>query len=393
MILALGGLDVAPVVADRQAQAIRFALFVIGNLGIFGAALALAAPLAGAIFMLLGALAWLGAGLLLHRATDLALLTPPAILLVAAILAFVAWWRRPRDLPEADDAEPDETDEPEPRRRAEAPAAAAVAIPAFAVEPHAVRTQPEGRAEPARGLPPLPANEDWNPRRRRPPPPRATAQFRDLDEEEDEDEYEDDEGLGARFARGATSLLSFGLYAGIAAAVLIGLWTFRDSLTEPEPVTFAETEPSAAAPAESAAEPVLVPILPSAQPEPAAPSAPALVAETGTDADEDDFGDLVLPSDPNAAPRLGEATPGGAPAAPALVSAGPPSVETLAPEPEPAAAAPADSDPAGLPPPTGTPTVARNMPLLMSPRMAALRTAPGTGPTDEPMPLPLAPGL
>ena len=64
LILALGGLDVTAelgAAVDRQSQAIRFGLFVIGNLGIFGAALVLAAPLAGAVFLVLGAIAWVGA--------------------------------------------------------------------------------------------------------------------------------------------------------------------------------------------------------------------------------------------------------------------------------------------------------------------------------------------
>ena len=89
LILALGGLDVGPdlsAAGDRQAQAIRFGLFVIANLGIFGAALALAAPLAGAVFLALGAIAWAGAALLMRQTIDLVMIIPPALLVIAAIL-------------------------------------------------------------------------------------------------------------------------------------------------------------------------------------------------------------------------------------------------------------------------------------------------------------------
>ena len=109
LILALGGLDVAADLGtadDRQAQAIRFGLFVIGNLGFFGAALALAAPLAAAVFLVLGAIACVGAALLMHHTTDLVLITPPALLLVAAIFAVIAHIRRPRPAdPEDSDVE------------------------------------------------------------------------------------------------------------------------------------------------------------------------------------------------------------------------------------------------------------------------------------------------
>ena len=99
LILALGGLDVTADLTgsgERQAQAIRFGLLVVGNLGIFGAALALASPLSGAIVLIIGALAWVGAALLTHHTTDFVLITPPALLLIAAIFAGIAHFRRPR---------------------------------------------------------------------------------------------------------------------------------------------------------------------------------------------------------------------------------------------------------------------------------------------------------
>ena len=80
-ILALGGLDASELahLDARQMQLVTFGLFVIANLGVMGAGLVLAAPLAGIILFVVGALGWLGAGLAMHHGPDYVMLTPPGI--------------------------------------------------------------------------------------------------------------------------------------------------------------------------------------------------------------------------------------------------------------------------------------------------------------------------
>ena len=99
LILALGGLDVAANVGaspDRQIQVTRFGLFVVANIGVFGAELVLASPVGGAVLFLIGAVAWVAAALLLHHGADLVLIVPPALLLVATALSAIAFFRRGR---------------------------------------------------------------------------------------------------------------------------------------------------------------------------------------------------------------------------------------------------------------------------------------------------------
>ncbi len=369
LILALGGLDVPPDIAadeSRQAQAIRFGLFVIGNLGVFGAALALAAPLAGGILFLLAALLWVVAALLLHHSTDLALLTPPVLLLLAAIPAFVAHFRRP----DAHDEEDLELDRLPPLRPArpvrraplvletsddddddEAPE---VGMPAYFPEP-----EPEPRPA-VNFVPPL--EPEWNPKRRRPPPPSARAAFRQLEPEDDDDEDDDEEPSGlSRFALGASSFLSFGLYAGLAIAALLAIWTLRDigsaspAVDAPSPAV-AEAPPPAAASSEPQQ---LAPILT------AAPRAPVLTAapSVAPDAEDDfDFGDVVMSDNPLAPPRL---------SGPGTFADPAPAAEPL-PEPEPAA-----EDP---PPVPSVAAPGRPVPYPIPPAMAALRDGPATAP-------------
>ena len=88
LILALGGLDPAALTADpRQIAAIRFGMFIVASLGVLGAGVVLSTPLAGTILLVLGALGWIVCALVLHHGPDFVMLTPPGLLIVAAVLA------------------------------------------------------------------------------------------------------------------------------------------------------------------------------------------------------------------------------------------------------------------------------------------------------------------
>lgn len=358
LILALGGLDVPPELAapdSRQEQAIRFGLFVIANLGVFGAALALAAPLASAVVLGLAAIAWVAAALLLRHSTDLVLVTPPALLLLAAIPALIAWFRG-REAPED---EPDLEIVPPPRPARHAPLIVdaddeppEIAMPAFAAAP-----EPD-ELPPARFTPAL--DEEWNPRRRRPPPPSARAAFRPVEVEDDEDD-DDEPSWFARFALGLSSVLSFGLYAGLAVAVLLLVWTLRDVGTEPPAVAVADSAPvlsSVAPPAPSAASepPALAPILAAPPQAPLLAAAPDGEADDTEAADDADFGDVIISGDPLAPPRL---------AAPNTLAVPEPAQE---PAPEPA-------EPEPPPPEPSVAAPGRPVPYPMPPGMAVLRAA------------------
>ena len=395
LILALGGLDVAADVGpavDRQAQAIRFGLFVIGNIGVFAAALALAAPLAAAGLLLLAAVAWVGAALLMHHTTDLVLITPPALLLVAAVFAAIAHFRRPR--PAADDDIEDTAPEILTPQRAEEEDVSElpegeeeVGIPAFATE---ARAEPSVRSafddDRVRSL-----DSDWNPRRRRPPPPRAKPAFRPI-----EDEYDDEPSGFARFAQGLSGVLSFGLYAALAGAAGFIFWSMRNEAEAPA-VTVAEAPavsssidllppPSSSAEdrlpsTEARLEPILTgePIREVAT-SPTAPSTTLseLVAEAAPSREAAGFGAISLPDGPVLVPRLADDfasddTSGAPTVSLPPFSSEPPTelpvvepepLDLQAPQPEPSVAAP------GQPLP-------RPMPL----GMAALRAGPAFGAT------------
>ena len=389
LILALGGLDVASAVAasaDRQTQAIRFGLLVIANLGIFGAALVLAAPLIGGILLLAGAMAWVGAALLLGHTTDFVLILPPALMLVASVFSIIAFFRRPI----LDDMDPDvEIISPlrgeryAERQEMEDDEDPGVAMPSFGAEQRSGRPQQRSRDDDR----PRRANADnWDPRKRRPPPPRARPNFRPLDE--------DDEPSGfSRFARGVSSLLSFGLYAGLAGAAVLVIWNVRSgdvagpsaaaidtpaaissqptaapsSEQPPAPTLSAPSEGGAAAAQNSA---LLSPLriggparVVTEQPAAAAPAA------------EDNFGDVVMSDDPLSPPRLAQDFGVGFDES-TVPSAEPVDLEPDAePAEDPLAASPEEPLQA-----TGEATTGGLMPFQMTARMAALRTAPGTGP-------------
>lgn len=229
-ILALGGLDAAELrhLDGRQMQLVAFGLFVIANLGVLGAGLVLAAPLAATILFVVGAIGWFVAAVAMHHGPDFVMLTPPGILLVAAALSIAAVIRR---RPTRD------RDEDFSRRESVAAQRAAmrdageeddedgageqsgVAVGATFFGDHGTATALRGAMPP----PTDPRRDTWEPVRRRVEPPRQKPMFRSV-----EDEYDDDEESGAsRVARGISSVLSFGLYAALAAAAVLIFWNLR----------------------------------------------------------------------------------------------------------------------------------------------------------------------
>jgi hypothetical protein len=404
LILALGGLDVAAnlgTAGDRQAQAIRFGLFVVANLSVFGAALTLAAPLAGAVFLLLGAVAWVGAALLMHHSTDLVLILPPALMLVAAIFGVIAHFRRPQPV-EAEEPEVEIYAPQRPQRGArradtmgteeaeEDEEEEEVGIPAFAAEQ---RSEPSvrGTFDDDRGRP---QNAEWNPRKRQPPPPRAKPAFRPIEEE-----YEDDEPSGfSRFALGLSGILSFGLYAALAGAAVLIFWSVRNdaaapavtvadapavsSSAEPAPSSASSSEPNRLPSTTETLTPILggEPIREVATSGTAPSTTPSeLVAETATSQEPGTFGAVSLPDGPVTIPALSDDftnEPDSTPLPP--VSAAPPSLPQDDPSSE--EPAPLDLEAAQPEPPSVAPpgqALPRSVPL----RMAAMRAAAGTGPT------------
>ena len=386
LILALGGLDVAAdmVGADpRQVQAMRFGLFIVANVGIFGAALALAASLAGGIVMAVAALAWIAAALMLQRADDLMLMVMPALLLVAAGLAIAAHFRRlhedsfredpyrraPRRRREPVPLDPEDEDEPE------------FDVPEFGDEPPmqpvaAAFAGPDYEDEIDR-----PRGDEWNPRRRPPPPPRARAAFRDIEVEEDE--YEP--SWFASFSFALSSILSFGLYAALAGAGLLVAWNFSglgsDRADQPQQIAEAAA-PVLADPAAGAApaSPVLA-----AQP-PAQPLAAVPEVENETSDAFSPAGEVMQPDDsPLQIPRLADDFFDDLPMAQQLPALAQQSPEALPETTEAAAPAAQPAETAPPPAPTAGATSAPR-PMPMTPAMAAARAAPSPSPAPPAQP-------
>lgn len=280
LILALGGLDPA-VLKGIDPRPLSFALFVIASLSIFGAGIVLALPLVGAVLMLVGAVAWVVVAIILHHGPDAVMITPPALLLVGAIIATASFIRRRRSMQVEDELEPlsmhmdarralapqseEEDEEEQPQQRATPVGATFFGHGGTAMPLHAAHDQP--RSEPAlRGLDENEQinNDDWRPGKRRAPPPRQKPMFRDANEADDEDEPS---GL-SRIALGVSGLLSFGLYAALATAAVLLFWNLRTgdlverAGTKVRPSAsselVAETKPSSTAPK----APVLAPALP-----------------------------------------------------------------------------------------------------------------------------------
>lgn len=254
LILALGGLDALTIAADeRQLSLIRFGLFIVANFGVLGAGVVLAAPLAGSILLVLAALAWIIAAAILHHGPDYVMLTSPGLLVAAAVLAFLAYLRGRGDrrFTQADRAgrralEDDEiAQEPEDEDEDEG---GAVAVGASFFGDHGTATPMRG----AMGRTPEPppsafdrgaaAGENWEPIRRRVEPPRTKPMFRSPEEEYDE------EGSFSRAARLISSVLSFGLYAGLAAAAALIVVNLRDGDARPTVTRIEASAASTAAP-------------------------------------------------------------------------------------------------------------------------------------------------
>jgi hypothetical protein len=412
-ILALGGLDAAELghLDGRQMQLVDFGLFVVANLGVLGAGLVLAAPLAGLVLFVLGAVGWVAAAVVLRHGPDYVMLTPPAILTVAIVLAAVALFRRrshDRDVLDDDD----DGDERTARERAPKRRAALAAVPrrlADEVEEPVDDAEDRGSvsvgasffgdsgtAMPLRGAMPSLADEellrglgrsdrqpidqrDWQPVRRRVEPPRQKPMFRPP-----EDEYDDEESGFSQFARVASSILSFGLYAALAASALLIVFNLQQGASERPTATRIET--SSAAPAGPA--PVLAPT----------PAPSEAVAESP--AGSASLPPIALASEQPAAPVLagpsGLAVPAAGAAAPVIASAPsipadlrasqPPQQQRQQPFAFPGVVI-ADGpslDSAAEPPPASDQSSAADVPAADAP------TAPGATPVPFPMPAAIA---
>jgi hypothetical protein len=221
---------------------------------------------------------------------------------------------------------------------------------------------------------------DVSPIRRRSDPPRQRSVFVEPD-----DEYEDEESGFSRFARGFSSVLSFGLYAALAGAAVLVFWNLRTGEATRPTATRIEASASSAT--------VVAPVL-----EPSSSQPQAQVAETPRVS--------ALPSllTPPAAPLLaGEPTPSstfGIPSssverelsnalsAPVLGASS--EAMSIAPPADPVAAA-ASAEPSSgeasssaepLPAePVQTASASAPLPFAMPPQMAAARARPAPRPT------------
>lgn len=371
LILALGGLDAAAFagVDPRQLSLIRFGLFIIANFGVLGAGVVLAAPLAGTILFILGAIAWIAAALVLRHGPDYVMLVPPGLLLVSAAFGLVAFLRRPPrayDDYEDDDraiatqraamADADGEEDDRDERTDVAVGAQFFGEAGTATPMHGAMSQRQPEPSMRRG-----PDEDWQPVRRRTEPPRQRPMFRPV-----EDEYDEEPGFW-RVSRITSSILSFGLYGALVAAAILIFLNLRTA--EPRPAA-ARIEASTPVSAPSSAPAPRVAATSSVSQAPSsaeiAAIAPALVAPS-----------TVLPPSsfepPTAA--VAEASELAPPSSSAPASA---SFEASSASAEPSSAAPSSEPPPedltlGEPPASGP-----LMPFAMSPQMAAARSGPAT---------------
>jgi hypothetical protein len=394
LILALGGLDPTMLAHfdPRQLSVLRFGLFVIANLGVLGAGVVLAAPLAGAILFIVGAVAWVVAAILLRHGPDYVLITPPALLLIAFAFALVAFLRRParrmaaRYYDEDEGIPPiraaisdqqggeDETDEDEE------PSGTPVRAGFFGQG---------GTGTPARveaGVPSQPAlrsydepdedfrsprDDDWRPGSRR-PPPRQKPMFRDS-----EDDDEEESGF-SRFARGFSSVASFGLYAALAGAAVLIFLNLRTLDRAPPAAAKIDAQSSEIA---VASAPPAAPILGSSSSPPpqqvAAADAPSLPATNLiTAAPTLENSPMVAPAPATVANTAASepiTSPGGL-----VVADTPPATPSLPAPPTASSEAPAPADEPAPTPTVGTP--ANPMPFQILPAMAAERAKPAPKP-------------
>lgn len=348
LILALGGLDAGVVGAhpDPQIQIGRFALFIIANLGVFGAGLALASPLGAAVLFVVGAVSWIAAALILHHTTNLVVIVPPLLLLIATALSLVALFRGGRGfaLPPLSLGGRGRARRPDSSDR----------------EEYDDGDEPQLGGLDGRDSPPV----DWQPGKRRPPPPRQKPMFRPADDEIEES------GL-SRVARGTSSVLSFALYGAIAVAVLLVFWNLRGgdqqnpaaAKVEPAPVTSAVADATPAAPV--LAQPATTPRTVAPQPD-----APAADDQT-TSIPPQLLNGVVVANDPNSGVTF---------EAPSDVLSGG-DISGGATQPDQTADQAPASDLSAAPTDNSGSTV---MPFPMPPQIAAQRNGPSSRPAQTP---------
>jgi len=176
-----------------------------------------------------------------------------------------------------------------------------------------------------------------------------------------EDEYE--ESGFSRFARGASSVLSFGLYAGLAAALLLVFWNARGidkahpAAAKLEPASVATASVEAPVLAQSSSVAVAQP-QPVTAPSDAAPSIPPQLMNGVVVADSN--GDVSFEAPRNV---LDAALAPQTRTTPSTAAAGPP---------------PADTSSASAPDSSASSDQAVVMPFPMPPEMAASRAGPST---------------
>ncbi|HVY51358.1 MAG TPA: hypothetical protein VHA07_07315 [Devosia sp.] len=389
LILALGGLDAAALTADpRQISLVRFGLFVVAYFGVLGAGVALAAPLVGAILLAVGAVAWIIAALVLHHGPDYVMLTSPGLLLIAAVFAVLAFRVQRQGAFAGEAREPSYADE-DPLRSADEEDSRDRDEETGAVTVGATFFGDHGTATPMRGVmgrSPDPSGrsydradasrDSWEPIRRRTEPPRQKPMFRNPEEEYDE------EGGFSRAARLTSSVLSFGLYAGLAAAAALVFVNLRAADTGRPTATVTNFEASVTQPSSSISSvaPKLAeaPVLP-----PPPSSSPAAAPILSPSAAEPATATLTPPSLP--------ATPG--------VTVAEATTPLAAPADEPASSAPepsASADASGAAPAEPAPedltlgesqAAAELMPYPMPPGIAAGRFRPASQrPAPPPQP-------
>ena len=289
-ILALGGLDASELrhLDGRQMQLVTFGLFVIANLGVLGAGLVLAAPLAAAVLFVVGAIGWAVAAVAMHHGPDYVMLTPPGILILAAALSVAAILRRRARAQDLDhssrqamaaqqaamrdaEADPDSEDEEDDDQ-----ATSGVAVEASFFGD-------AGTATPLRGTMSDARRDTWEPLRRKVEPPRQKPMFREVD-----DDYDDEETGLSRLARGISSVLSFGLYGALAAAAVLIFLNLRTADVPRNTATKIEasvsqpktTAPVLAPPSSAPTAVAEAPAAPALSPTPAASEIPELTAPT-----------------------------------------------------------------------------------------------------------------
>jgi hypothetical protein len=348
LILALGGLDPATLgIADgRQESLLRFFLFVIANFGVLGAGIALAAPLVGAALLVVGAIAWVVASVLLHHGPDYVMLVPPVLLLIGTAFAVLAFVRRrepdyePFDEDEdaiatqraamamsrpaprqakANDDENEDDDEDANDRQGAVPVNATFFGDAGTATPlrGAIARSPEPQLRQAEPGDDRRAN--WEPVRRRTEPPRQKSVFRSPD-----DEYDDEESGLARAGRFGGSILTFGLYAALVAAGILIFLNLRAN----DSGRASATKIEASAPRTSASSSTAVaeaPTLTAPSAAPAATTAPVLGAPPTPASSASSLPVIAEASEP-IIPASSSATPPAnsfATAMPGLVVAGP----------------------------------------------------------------------